>query len=58
MGPPSGDRWIGNYAMPDGSPGWIFDLRRSGGGWAGSGYRANDPAERKSSCQGVQLLEQ
>lgn len=57
VGPPAGDRWIGNYQLPDGSPGWVFDLKRGGSEWAGTGYRANDPQQQRSTCQASQRPE-
>lgn len=42
-GPPEGKRWLGNYATPDGTSSWKFDLQESGDAWAGTGVRADEP---------------
>lgn len=58
-GPPlSGPGWKGSSPPPpDGSPGWVFDMTKSGGGYAGTAVRFGNPNQR-TNCSAYVKNEQ
>jgi len=56
VGPPSGDRWMGNYKVDNADYGWQFDLARAGN-WSGTGIRTDDPQRNKHGCHAFEKQE-